>query len=164
MLIRVYKMSSVVAFVIPVLEVMAVWSALPVISYVCEIAEDGPVLAGMGIELPGDDVSLSPKTKLFWGVPWHIKRCWSTRFLGASSLATAFRAVRFACASRRCLPGALSAVRSSPGVRRRAYCLGGPWHMIRGRIRGHLICRPLPLPWVRPLLCVYKGRCMWKSP
>lgn len=39
--------------------------ALPAISYVCEVAEDGALLAGIEMDLPGDDILLHAHTCYF---------------------------------------------------------------------------------------------------
>uniref|UniRef100_A0ACD5UMR4 Uncharacterized protein n=1 Tax=Avena sativa TaxID=4498 RepID=A0ACD5UMR4_AVESA len=59
-------MSRVVSFVIPILETLAAQFALPALLYLCEVAEDGSVLAGVEIELPMDAVVMVPRRKFFW--------------------------------------------------------------------------------------------------
>lgn len=39
---------------------------LPALSYVCEITDDGIVLAGVELQLPTNGVSLPPDRRLFW--------------------------------------------------------------------------------------------------
>lgn len=52
-------MFSCVSFVIPVLESMVTRFALSAISYVCEVDEDGALLARIEMELAGDGISVS---------------------------------------------------------------------------------------------------------
>uniref|UniRef100_A0ACD5WX37 Uncharacterized protein n=2 Tax=Avena sativa TaxID=4498 RepID=A0ACD5WX37_AVESA len=59
-------MSRVVSFFIPILEMLGAQFALPALLYLCEVAEDGSVLAGVELELPMDAVVTVPQRKFFW--------------------------------------------------------------------------------------------------
>lgn len=61
-----HRMCTIVSFVIPILETLAAWFALPALLYVCEVAEDGSVLAGVELELPLDGAAAVPGGKFFW--------------------------------------------------------------------------------------------------
>lgn len=51
--------------VITVLEAVVARCALPTLSYLCEVAEDGSVLAGVELELPGDGSGPVPRREFF---------------------------------------------------------------------------------------------------
>lgn len=57
-------MCPTVSFVIPILETLAAHVPLPTLLYMCEIADDGAVIAGVELELPTDSVSLLPDRTL----------------------------------------------------------------------------------------------------
>jgi hypothetical protein len=65
-----HRMCAVVSFVIPILENLALRCSLPALCYLCEITEDGSVLAGVELELPFDGVGAPPSRKFFWSVAW----------------------------------------------------------------------------------------------
>jgi len=57
---RVSRIYALVSVVIPVLETEVARCALPLLSYLCEVADDGSVLAGVELELPGDGSARVP--------------------------------------------------------------------------------------------------------
>jgi hypothetical protein len=63
-------MCAVVSVVLPILESIAPHCALPSLFYLCEVAEDGSVLAGVEFEFPGDGVAVAPQRRFFWSVVW----------------------------------------------------------------------------------------------
>ena len=63
-----HRMCAVISFVIPILETVAAHCALPPLSYLTEVTEDGSVLAGVELELPGDGAAVPPQRKFFWSV------------------------------------------------------------------------------------------------
>ena len=63
-------MSHVVSFVLPILENLAARCALPALIYLCEVTEDGSVLAGVELELLADGVPAFGERKFFWSVAW----------------------------------------------------------------------------------------------
>ena len=65
-----HRMCPVISFVLPILENLAARCALPALFYLCEVTEDGSVLAGVELELPADDVSVVGQRKFFWSVAW----------------------------------------------------------------------------------------------
>lgn len=79
-------MGDAVSFVLPMLQSLAVHCALPARFIVCELTEDGYVLAGVEIELPVP-VGAHPQRRFFWSV------CMSD-YLGAYEQA-AMQAIRF---------------------------------------------------------------------
>uniref|UniRef100_A0ACD5YGB5 Uncharacterized protein n=1 Tax=Avena sativa TaxID=4498 RepID=A0ACD5YGB5_AVESA len=65
-----HRMCSVVSFVIPILETLAARFALPALLYLCEVAEDGLVLAGVELELPADGTGAMAERRFFWCEAW----------------------------------------------------------------------------------------------
>ncbi|KAM3228485.1 hypothetical protein ACQJBY_059876 [Aegilops geniculata] len=63
-------MCALISTVIPILEAMVARCALPALSYLCEIAEDGSILAGVELELPGDGSGPVPRREFFWSSAW----------------------------------------------------------------------------------------------
>uniref|UniRef100_A0ACD5YPJ1 Uncharacterized protein n=1 Tax=Avena sativa TaxID=4498 RepID=A0ACD5YPJ1_AVESA len=63
-------MCGVVSFIIPVLETLAARFALPALLYLCEVADDGAVLAGVELELPMDAVGVVAERRFFWCETW----------------------------------------------------------------------------------------------
>ena len=66
----IHRMCHVVSFVLPILENIAARCALPALFYLCEVTEDGSVLAGVELELPADSVATLGQRKFFWSVVW----------------------------------------------------------------------------------------------
>ena len=66
-----YRMCAVVSFVVPILESLATRCGLPSLIYLCEVTEDGSVLAGVELELPTDGTSEMPERRFFWTVVWR---------------------------------------------------------------------------------------------
>lgn len=64
------RMCTLVSVVVPILEALAARCALPALFYLCEVTEDGPVLAGVELELPLDGVGAVPQRKFFWSAMW----------------------------------------------------------------------------------------------
>ena len=65
-----HGMCSVVSFVLPILETLAVRCALPALFYLREVTEEGSVLARVELELPSDGVGAVGERKFFWSVAW----------------------------------------------------------------------------------------------
>jgi hypothetical protein len=65
-----HSMCAVVSVVLPIFESIAPRCALPSLFYLCEVAEDGSVLAGVELEFPGDGVAVAPQRRFFWSVVW----------------------------------------------------------------------------------------------
>ena len=65
-----HRMCPVISFVLPILENLAARCGLPALFYLCEVTEDGSVLAGVELELPADGVSIVSQRKFFWSVTW----------------------------------------------------------------------------------------------
>ncbi|KAM0832056.1 hypothetical protein ACQ4PT_065142 [Festuca glaucescens] len=65
------RMCSAVSVVITVLEAVAARCALPALFYLCEVTEDGSVLAGVELELPADRGGAVPRRAFFWSVVSH---------------------------------------------------------------------------------------------
>ncbi|KAM0832332.1 hypothetical protein ACQ4PT_064970 [Festuca glaucescens] len=65
------RMCAVVSVVVTVLEAVAARCALPALFYVCEVTEDGAVLAGVELELPAAGGAVGPRREFFWSVVWH---------------------------------------------------------------------------------------------
>jgi hypothetical protein len=63
-------MCSVVSFVIPILESLAARCAVSALFYICEVTEDGSVLAGIELELPGENAGAVPQRRFFWCPVW----------------------------------------------------------------------------------------------
>lgn len=63
----VARMCALFSVAVPILEAVVSQCALPALSYLCEVAEDGSVLAGVELELPGDDSGRVPRREFFWG-------------------------------------------------------------------------------------------------
>jgi hypothetical protein len=59
----------VVLFVIPILESLAVWCALPSLCYLW-VTKDGSVLAGVELELPFDGAGAAEEVLLECGLLW----------------------------------------------------------------------------------------------
>jgi hypothetical protein len=66
----VHRMCAVVSVVIPILETLAAQCALPALFYLREVTEDGSVLAGVELELPGDSAGVAPRRQFFWSTVW----------------------------------------------------------------------------------------------
>ncbi|KAM0930661.1 hypothetical protein ACQ4PT_000849 [Festuca glaucescens] len=66
-----HRMCSAVSVVITVLEAVAARCTLPALFYLCEVTEDGSVLAGVELELPADRDGAVPRRAFFWSVVWH---------------------------------------------------------------------------------------------
>jgi hypothetical protein len=66
----VSRMCAFVSAVIPVLEAVVVEYALPSLLYLCEVTEDGSVLAGVELELPGDGSGRLARREFFWSSAW----------------------------------------------------------------------------------------------
>ncbi|CAM0911418.1 unnamed protein product [Alopecurus aequalis] len=64
-------MCDVISFVVPILESLAARCALPSLIYLCDVTEDGSVLAGVELELPTDGTSEMPERGFFWSVVWR---------------------------------------------------------------------------------------------
>ncbi|KAM0839241.1 hypothetical protein ACQ4PT_060443 [Festuca glaucescens] len=64
-------MCSAVSVVVTVLETVAARCALPALFYLCEVTEDGSVLAGVELELPADRAGAVPRREFFWSVVCH---------------------------------------------------------------------------------------------
>jgi len=60
---RVSRIYALVSIVIP-------RCALPSLSYPCEVADDGSVLAGVELELPGDGSAPVPRRDFFSSLAW----------------------------------------------------------------------------------------------
>ena len=73
------------SFVIHILENVAAQVALPALSYVCEVADDGVVLAGVELELPTHGDFLPADRRFFWaaagtGSPSHLRAGCAARY------------------------------------------------------------------------------------
>ncbi|KAM0839242.1 hypothetical protein ACQ4PT_060443 [Festuca glaucescens] len=67
----IHRMCSAVSVVVTVLETVAARCALPALFYLCEVTEDGSVLAGVELELPADRAGAVPRREFFWSVVCH---------------------------------------------------------------------------------------------
>ena len=47
-------MCTLISTIIPILEAVVARCSLPALLYLCEVTEDGSILAGVELELPGD--------------------------------------------------------------------------------------------------------------
>ena len=63
------------SFVIHILENVAAQVALPALSYVCEVADDGVVLAGVELELPTHGDFLPADRRFFWAAAGTFSWC-----------------------------------------------------------------------------------------
>jgi hypothetical protein len=65
------RMCVVVSFVVPILENLAARCAVSALFYICEVAEDGSVLAGVKLEFLGEDAAAVPQRRFFWSSVWR---------------------------------------------------------------------------------------------
>ncbi|XBH78722.1 hypothetical protein VPH35_104882 [Triticum aestivum] len=63
-------MCALISTVIPILEAVVAQCSLPALLYLCEVTEDGSVLAGVELELPGDNSAPVPRREFFWSSSW----------------------------------------------------------------------------------------------
>ena len=63
-------MCTLISTVIPILEAVVARCSLPALLYLCEVTEDGSVLAGVELELPGDSSAPVPRREFFWSSAW----------------------------------------------------------------------------------------------
>jgi hypothetical protein len=63
-----HRMSDVISLIVPILEALAIRCALLSLLYLCEVAEDGSVLAGVELELPVEPAAAVPRRMFFWSV------------------------------------------------------------------------------------------------
>jgi hypothetical protein len=66
----VSRLCALISAIIPILEAVVARCALPALSYLCEVAEDGPVLAGVELELLGDGSGPVPRREYFKSLAW----------------------------------------------------------------------------------------------
>ena len=62
-------MCTLISTVIPILEVVVARCSLPALLYLCEVTEDGSVLGGVELELPGDSSAPVPRRDFFGAQP-----------------------------------------------------------------------------------------------
>uniref|UniRef100_A0ACD5ZQC3 Uncharacterized protein n=1 Tax=Avena sativa TaxID=4498 RepID=A0ACD5ZQC3_AVESA len=63
-------MCTIVSFSKTILETLAACFDLSALLYLCEVAGDGSVLAGVELELPIDGVAMGPQRRFFWCTSW----------------------------------------------------------------------------------------------
>ena len=68
--LHVSRMCTLISTVIPILEAVVARCSLPTLLYLCEVTEDGSVLAGVELELPGDSSAPVPRREFFWSSAW----------------------------------------------------------------------------------------------
>ena len=64
----VYRMPAIVSLVLTNLEALAARYALPSLLYLCEVAEDGSMLADVELDLPVGPARTVPQRMFFWSV------------------------------------------------------------------------------------------------
>ena len=58
--LRVSRMCTIISTIIPILEVVVARCSLPALLYLCEVTEDGSILARVELELLGDSSAPVP--------------------------------------------------------------------------------------------------------